>query len=301
MPIPNFAVFMLPTLRFLSDGQEHSASELVEFFVKEFKLSDAERQEMLPSGQTTILDNRAGWARTYLKKAGLLEPTRRGFYRITPRGQEVIQQNPPHIDSNFLMQFPEFNEFLQGKHTSKNMEPPTEEPSLTLEETLENAYQRLQKQLAQDLLDKLKGCSPKFFEKVVVHVLVAMGYGGSLIDAGRAVGKSGDGGIDGIIKEDRLGLDVIYVQAKRWETVVGRPEIQKFVGALTGNRAQKGVFITTSTFSKEAFDYVAHIDRKLVLIDGETLTKLMIEHDVGVSTVARYLLKRIDSDYFLDD
>jgi len=303
MSIPDYQTLMLPTLRFFSDGQEHSARELVDALAKEFQVSAEERREMLPSGRQPVLDNRAGWARTYMKKAGLLEQTRRGVHRITKRGQDVLKKKPSRVDVDFLMQFPEFQAFRSLRHASEDLEskPEPAEQSLTLEETLETAHQQIRERLASELLDILKACSPGFFERVVVEVLVAMGYGGSLQDAGRAVGKSGDGGIDGIIKEDRLGLDVIYLQAKRWENVVGRPEIQKFVGALTGNRAKKGVFITTSGFSKDALDYVSRIDMKIVLIDGETLAQMMIEHDVGVSTVARYVLKRIDSDYFSED
>lgn len=303
MPIPDYQTLMLPTLRIFADGQEHAARQVVEVLVKEFEISDQEREERLPSGKQRVIDNRAGWARTYMKNAGLLEVMRRGVYRITSRGKDVLKKKPERIDVVFLSQFPEFQEFRALRHANDetNDLPLAPATSLTLEETLENAFQEIQSRLASEILSVLKSCSPGFFERVVVEVLVNMGYGGSLQDAGRAIGKSGDGGIDGIIKEDRLGLDVIYLQAKRWDTVVGRPEIQKFVGALTGQRARKGVFITTSSFTKDALDYVSRIEMKIVLIDGETLAQMMIEHNVGVSTVSQYTLKRIDSDYFSEE
>jgi len=302
MPIPNYQVLMLPTLQCYADGKEHAIRDVVDTLLSDFQISDEEREERLPSGKQRVIDNRAGWARSYLKNAGLIEVTRRGYHRITKRGQEVLKRKPERIDVAFLNQFPEFREFLSIEPSKTGQEIPSlQTGALTLEETLENAYEEIRTRLAAELISQLKSCSPAFFERVVVEVLVNMGYGGSLQDAGRAIGKSGDGGIDGIIKEDRLGLDVIYLQAKRWETVVGRPEIQKFVGALTGQRARKGVFITTSGFTKDALDYVSRIEMKIVLIDGETLAQMMIEHNVGVSTVSQYTLKRIDSDYFSED
>jgi len=294
---------MLPTLQFFSDGQEHFGHEIVEAMAAEFKITPEERERLLPSGRQRRFDNRVAWARFHLRKALLLEQTRRGYNQITARGRDVLKKKPDRIDMRFLMQFPEFKEFRSKRRDLENDEADAreEQQALTLEETLETAHAQIRERLADELLDTLKTCTPAFFEKVVIEVLVAMGYGGSLQDAGRAVGRSGDGGIDGIIKEDRLGLDVIYLQAKRWENVVGRPEIQKFVGALTGQRARKGVFITTSGFSKDALDYVSRIDMKIVLVDGETLAQMMIEHNVGVATMARYELKRIDSDYFSEE
>lgn len=301
MAIPDYQSLMLPALRFYSDGQEHSFRDTVESLSKEFNQTEQERKELLPSGQQEIFDNRVGWARTYLKKAGLIESTRRGYNKITKRGFEVLKQNPAKIDVVFLGQFEEFQSFRALHHPKDEVEQEPNANSKTPEESLELAYQKIRDDLSVDLLQRLKSCTPKFFERLVVEVIVKMGYGGTRLDAGKAVGKSGDGGIDGIIKEDKLGLDAIYIQAKRWEGTVGRPEIQKFVGALTGQRAKKGLFITTSNFSEDAIDYVSRIDAKVVLIDGETLAQLMIDHGVGVSTIAAYELKRIDSDYFTEE
>jgi restriction system protein len=231
--------------------------------------------------------------------ACLLEAPARGMFRVTSRGLDIIKQNPPTINIRFLEQYPEY---IFSRNPDKNNKPflETENPISiqTPEEALETSYQNLRQALADELLQTLKSCTPVFFESLVVDVLVKMGYGGTRQDAGRAVGKSGDGGIDGIIKEDRLGLDIIYLQAKRWEGTVGRPEVQKFAGALMGNGARKGVFLTTSSFTKEAADYVSAIDRKIILIDGETLAKLMIDYNVGVTTFATYDIKRVDLDYF---
>jgi restriction system protein len=292
---------MLPLLKFYADGQEHKFREAVEVLTKDFKLTDEERRELLPSGQQEVFDNRIGWARTYMKKAGLIDAPRRGFNRIMPRGLEVLKQKPQRIDVRFLTQFKEFQEFRALRHAKSDESSELESNDKTPEESLESAYQRIRNDLAADLLQRLKTCSPAFFERLVVEVIVKMGYGGTRKDAGKAIGRSGDGGIDGIIKEDKLGLDAIYIQAKRWENTVGRPEIQKFVGALTGLRAKKGLFITTSTFSSDADDYVSRIDAKVVLIDGETLAQLMIEHNVGVSAVNTYEVKKVDSDYFSEE
>ena len=256
---------------------------------------------MLPSGQQEIFDNRIGWARTYMKKAGLIEAPKRGINRISPRGMDVLKQKPQRIDVNYLTQFQEFQDFRALRHTKAEEISETQMNDKTPEESLEIAYQRIRNDLASDLLQRLNACSPAFFERLVVEVIVKMGYGGTRQDAGKAIGKSGDGGIDGIIKEDKLGLDAIYIQAKRWENTVGRPEIQKFVGALTGLRAKKGLFITTSNFSSDSEDYVSRIDAKIVLIDGETLAQLMIEYNVGVSTINTYEVKKVDSDYFSEE
>jgi restriction system protein len=292
---------MLPLLKFYSDGQDHTFREAVESLAMNFKLTEQERREMLPSGQQEIFDNRIGWARTYMKKAGLIEAPKRGVNRITPRGLDVLQKKPERIDVNYLAQFKEFQEFRTLRHAKQDEEQEAEANNKTPEEALENAYQKIRDDLAADLRKRLKTCSPAFFERLVVEVIVKMGYGGTRLDAGKAIGKSGDGGIDGIIKEDKLGLDAIYIQAKRWDNTIGRPEIQKFVGALTGQRAKKGLFITTSEFSAESEDYVSRIDAKVVLIDGETLAQLMIDHGVGVSTVNTYELKKVDSDYFSEE
>ena len=300
--VPGFQEMMLPFLKYLADKEEHSLRETIEHLSSFFELTDLEKKELLPSGQQTVLDNRVGWARTYLKKAQLIESTKRGYFRITDRGIELLGQNPIKINIALLLRYPEFVEFKKEKSQGEDID--TNEVSadtLTPEETLEYSFQKISKDLASELLNRIKGCSPRFFENLVVELLVSMGYGGSKKDAGQAVGKSGDGGIDGIIKEDKLGLDIIYIQAKRWEGTVGRPEIQKFVGALQGHRARKGVFITTSHFSKDAIEYVSMIESKIVLIDGDQLATLMIDFNLGVSKIASYEIKKIDSDYFMDE
>jgi len=293
---------MLPLLGFASDEKEHSLGEAIDFLAKKFALSKQERKDLLPSGRQPTFDNRVGWARTYLKKAGLLQITRRGYFQITQRGLQVIRSNPEKVDDNFLSQFPEFVEFKYAKRQlSEDTNKLEYNSASTPEEILEILIKRVNQYLISELLQIIKTCSPAFFEKLVIDLLVKMGYGGTRRDAARTVGRSGDGGIDGIIKEDPLGLDVVYIQAKLWEHSVGRPEIQKFVGALQGVQARKGVFITTSKFTREAREYVLLIDSKIVLIDGETLAQFMIEHNVGVNPVASYEVKRIDSDYFADE
>lgn len=265
----------------------------------EFKLTESERKEMLPSGQQTYFHNRVGWARTYLKKAGLVESPRRGIIKITDRGIQVLKSNPARIDSDFLNQFPEFIEFKKTKHERPSLLSP-DQPE-TPEEVLENSFQSLRESLANEIIDQIKSSPPSLFDKIVVELLVRMGYGGTLKDAGQAIGKSGDEGIGGIIKEDRLGLDIIYIQAKRWDNIVGHTEIQKYAGALQGQRAKKGVFITTSDFSKDAYEYAARIYSKIVLINGQQLAQFMIDYNIGVPTVAVYEVKRIDSDYFSEE
>ena len=302
---------MLPFLRIAGDGKEHRFRDAVESLAQEFSLTDEERNVMLPSGTAPLFDNRVGWARTYLKQAALIESRKRGFFHITPRGKELLAKNLPRIDNSTLEQYQEYLDFKlrrgEPKDTSKpeaqcnqaplisTNETPTDS---TPEELFSQAYQRLRSNLEGELLEQVKGSTPAFFERLVIDLLVAMGYGGSRRDAGRAIGKSGDGGIDGIIKEDKLGLDVIYIQAKRWEGTVGRPEIQKFAGALQGQRANKGVFITTSNFSREAEEYASLITSKIILINGEQLATLMVDHNVGVSPISAFEIKRIDSDYF---
>lgn len=300
MGIPDYQTLMLPLLRFASDGEEHSLRQAIESLAVEFRLTEEELRELLPSGQSATFGNRVGWARTYLKKASLLKSTRRGYIRATDRGLDVLKSPPDRIDNEFLERFPEFVEFRnrKGGATTKTKHPAN--PTATPEETLEAANAELREGLIAELLQNIAECSPAFFERMVIDLLVSMGYGGSRKEAGQAVGRSGDGGIDGIIKEDRLGLDIIYVQAKRWEAVVGRPEIQKFAGALQGQRARKGIFITTSGFSKEAINYACSIESKLILVSGEQLANFMVDHNVGVSKVATYEVKRIDTDYFTE-
>jgi len=303
MAIPDYQSCMLPLLEFLGDQHEHSLRETIDHLATHFKLTEDELKQLLPSGQQAVFDNRVAWARTYLKQAGLLEPTRRGYFRITPRGLEVLKQKPEKINVKFLEQFKEFRDFRQRKRKphDKTKETNKEDIEKTPAEALEVAYENLREDLAKDLLQQIKKCPPSLFEKIVVELLVKMGYGGSRKDAGQAIGRSGDEGIDGIIKEDKLGLDIIYIQAKRWENTISRPEIQKFAGALQGQRARKGIFITTSNFSKEAIEYVTKIDTKIILIDGDQLAQYMIDNDVGVSPVAKYEVKKIDLDYFTDE
>ncbi|MFG6439296.1 restriction endonuclease [Pelomonas margarita] len=291
---------MLPLLKSAQDGGEHTMRQTVERLAVDFNLSQEEQTELLPSGQQAVFTNRVAWARFYLKKAGLIDSPRRGSLKITERGLSVLANSPTTIDNKFLDQYQEFKEFRESSKSPQMVQSPTstEEELQTPEENLEQAHQRIRSELAEELLQKILVCSPAFFEHLVVELLVKMGYGGSRKDAGERVGQSGDGGIDGIIKEDRLGLDTIYIQAKRWQGTVGRPEIQKFVGALSGQRAKKGVFIATSRFTADAIEYVSLIETKVVLIDGGKLAALMIDFDVGVSTQATYVIKKIDSDYF---
>ena len=298
--IPDYQTVMLPLLRYLNDGQERTSAEAVEALSAEFGLSTDERQKLLPSGASTVIANRVGWAKTYLKKAGLIDQTRRSFFRISKLGQIALARKPGRIDIGFLEEFPGFQEFRAIRRQDNSASSPQTIDN-TPEEALEEAYLRLRTGWESDLLQRVKSASPDFFERLVVNLLVNMGYGGSFRDAGQAVGRSGDGGIDGIIKEDRLGLDVIYIQAKRWEGCVGRPELQKFAGALQGQRARKGVFITTSTFSKEAKEYVDKIDSKIILLDGAALASLMVDFSVGVSPVRSYPLLKVDPDYFTEE
>lgn len=279
MAIPDYQTLMLPVLKLASDEKEHKFSQAVEELADEFSLTQEERSELLPSGSQAVFNNRVGWARSYLKQAGLLKSPKRGFFTISESGLEFLKTNPVKIDSSTLEQFPEFIEFKNRKRDkSENNdvaeEATEQEETQTPEDSLASAYSKLRSALETEILSSVKEASPSFFERLVVDLLVKMGYGGNRKDAGKALGKSGDGGIDGIINEDRLGLDVIYIQAKRWEGTVGRPEIQKFAGALQGQRARKGVFITTSNFTKEAKEYVSMIDVKIILIDGDLLSSL---------------------------
>jgi len=302
MSIPDYQSLMLPLLKLAGDRKEHSLREAIEALAAQFGLTQAERNELLPSGRQATFDNRVGWARTYLVKAGLLHVPQRARFQITERGLATLAEKPVGINVSYLRRFPEFVEFQAGAaRKEKEGKEPVREEAVTPEEAIEVAYQRIQEELAKDLLETVKSCSPAFFERLVIDLLVKMGYGGTRKDAGEAIGRSGDGGIDGIIKEDRLGLDVVYVQAKRWNGTVGRPEIQSFAGALQGQRARRGVFITTSDFSQPAVQFASTIDSKIVLIDGQALAQLMIDYNIGVTLVATYELKRMDSDYFAED
>jgi len=301
--VPDFQTLMLPFLRFASEGREHAMNEAREALAAEFRLTAEDRTALLPSGRQAVFDNRVAWAKVYLQRAGLLDSPRRGHFRISERGRDVLRDPPERVTVKYLERFPEFVEFRSAtkERSEAGEQGTTKAEGETPEETLESAYQRLRGDIAADLLGRVKGCSSQFFERLVVELLLRMGYGGSRKEAGEAIGRAGDEGIDGIINEDRLGLDVIYLQAKKWDGTVGRPEIQKFVGALHGKRAKKGICITTGTFSSEAVQYVATIDPKVVLIDGQQLANLMIDWNVGVAPVASYEVKRIDSDYFAEE
>ena len=301
---------MLPFLQHIADGNEHSNSEIQDALATHFALTNEEIEQYLPSGGQRIFYNRVHWAKSYLNMAGIVEYTRRGYFRLTSRGKAVLENNPTDINNRYLQQFPEFvANFRKPKSENRNSTSDSDdstdqalinetEQTSTPEEVLVNSYLTIRKKLVVEILAKVKMCSPSFFENLVVELLVKMGYGGTIEDAGRSIGRSGDEGIDGIIKEDRLGLDVIYIQAKKWEAAVGRPEIQKFVGALAGKRAKKGVFITTSRYTQEAIEYVNTIETKIVLLDGEQLADLMIDYSLAVNVVQTYTVKRIDNDYF---
>lgn len=300
MTIPGFQSLMLPFLKITQDGNEHSISEMFEKLGDQFKLSDEERRELLSSGRQSKFENRVHWTKSYLQKACLLESTGRAKFKITPRGIQVLKTNPSEIDVMFLNQYPEFVEFhKRGKKAEQRL--PEEEHKENLRtplEALELSYQTIRQSLANELLDTVKKCRPQFFESLVVDLLLAMGYGGSRKDAGSAIGRTGDGGIDGIIKEDKLGLDVVYIQAKRWSGTIGVPEVQAFAGSLEGFRARKGVMISTAKFSQKSYEYIGKIEKKIVLIDGEQLAQMMIDNGIGVTEINHFVVKRIDQDYF---
>lgn len=298
MPIPDFQSFFRPLLELASDGKEHSLQEARKTIAAKMALHEEDLKELLPSGTQRKYDNRVAWAKSYFVQARVLETLRRGYFKITERGIELHRRGLKRIDVRVLNEYPEFVEFSKPKGSK---EEETTIQTETPEETLQRAYESIRGELAGQILEKIKGNSPAFFEKLVVDLMVAMGYGGSRADAGKSIGGSGDEGVDGIIKEDRLGLDVVYLQAKRWEATVGRPEVQKFVGALHGKRAKKGVFITTGRFSDDARKYVETIDPRVILIDGRTLAELMIDFNLGTTTSGTYEIKRIDSDYYSEE
>ncbi len=303
MAVPKYYEFMKPLLSILSDGRVHKLQDLYAALAEHFHLTDEDRSEYIPSGRQPLYHNRIGWAKTYLNKAGLTEPTGRGLIRITDLGKSVLVDNPDQIDQKYLLKFPQFEEFVGSKIEPEQslITTPIKETDRTPLEDLVNAYKKIYSRLQDELLQEVIQLSPDQFERLVVELVVAMGYGGTAEDAAQVVGKTGDEGIDGIINEDKLGLDIIYIQAKRWQCTVGRPEIQKFAGALQGQKAQKGIFITTSSFTKDALDYVNNIQSKIILIDGSRLAELMFDHNIGVTPVASYEIKKIDSDYFTED
>lgn len=307
MDIPKYDEWYLPLLRLLVDGKVHPMSEVFETLADQAGLDAVTKAQLLPSGTSPTYRNRIGWARTYLKQAGLLRSPARSQIELTPRGfdavKELQRQGLQQIDNAWLDRYPEFVEWR--RRSIKNPGTVEDDMVLTSEssaesptDTMERVYSILCSDLASELLERVKQAPPTFFEKIVVDLMLAMGYGGARENAGRTVGRTGDGGIDGVIDEDRLGLDKIYLQAKRWESSVGRPVVQAFSGSLDGERATKGVLITTSSFSKDAVNFVRKIAKKIVLIDGRQLAELMIQHNVGVSVENTYTLKRVDGDYF---
>jgi restriction system protein len=303
VPIPDFQSLMLPLLELVSDGQDHLMKDVTRGLADRFELTQDERRQLLPSGQQTFISNRVAWAKAHMKMAGLLENPVRGYIGVSPLGRELLQKKLPKIDLRVLRQYPSYLEFVRKTPARDHSEDENHvDESKTPKEVIDAAYKTLRAALAKELLERVRASSPQFFEDVVVRLLVAMGYGGSLTDAGQRIGRSGDGGVDGIIKEDRLGLDVVCIQAKRWESAVGRPVVQAFVGSMEMYRARKGVLLTTSTVSSDALDYVNRIEsKKVVLIDGETVSELMIDYNIGVSVAETYLVKKVDLDFFNEE
>lgn len=305
MSIPKYDEMYREFLDCLADGQAHKSKEVKDIVAKRLSISAKEREELLPSGKQALFDNRIGWTRTYLKKAGLVQSPARGIYVLTPAGKQVLLENPAKIDNTYLQRFESFRNFVSADQSEENegMNVPTVS-SQTPQDVLDDAFRKINQTLCDDLLAEIVKQSPAFFEHLVIKLLTQMGYGGTVEHAGEVIGQSGDEGIDGIIREDKLGFNLIYIQAKRWDcdATVGRPEIQKFVGALAGQGASKGLFITTAKFTKEARQYAEkQHTTKVVLVDGQTLARLMIEYNLGVSTEATYRIKRIDTDFFSDD
>lgn len=304
MPIPNFQAVFLPLLKDLSIG-ERSAQETVAALATQFNLTPDELSERLPSGKQPKFVNRVAWAKAHLKAAGLAESPRRGVYRLTELGRATLAENPERVDIRYLERFPSYNAFRYGtdndeaplvaKHAGDQNEAVEVR---TPDDLIDEGFLQHRAALSSDLRERIASMPPSAFEQLVVDLLTAMGYGGPQEDAGLVVGRGGDEGIDGVIKEDRLGLETIYIQAKRWQGSVGRPEIQRFAGALQGQRARKGVFITASSFTKDAQAYASAIQTTIVLVDGTQLAELMIDHGVGVTSVKTYEIKRVDSDYF---
>ncbi|MDH4182904.1 MAG: restriction endonuclease [Nitrospinota bacterium] len=308
MAIPDFQSCMLPLLDACADGKEKSYKEIVPQLAALFKLSQEEEKSLLPSGRAPLFYNRVAWAKTYLQKAGLIEPVKRGVFKITKKGATTLKENPGQINIKYLMRFDEFNKTRGIANQISSIQKEEDIPESILEvnktpdEQIAEGYKIIREELSSELLTQVKNSSWQFFERLVIDLLLAMGYGESRESSAKALGGSGDEGVDGVINEDKLGLDVIYIQAKKWsESVIGRPEIQKFVGALQGKRAKKGVFITTSSFTKDAVKYAANIDTRVILIDGERLANLMIDYDIGVAIKEKYEIKRMDSDYFIED
>ena len=300
MAVPDYETLMLPVLEYLSDGQVRKTAQLVSYIAERFKLSPDDLKQLIPSGRAKLLNNRVGWACTYLRKAGLISSPRRAYNQITDDGTRVLAGHPQKIDITFLQQFPKFRQFQED---SKAIEKQEAKASATLteqtpEEIIGAQSELINSSLAADLLEQITTMSPDAFEQLVVDLLLAMGYGGTAEDAGRAIGKSNDGGIDGVIMEDVLGLDTIYIQAKKWKGTVPVKEVRDFAGALMSKRSGKGVFITTSNFPPSADEFVKSVGLKIILIDGKRLASLMIKYNLGVTTTSTIEIKQIDSDYF---
>lgn len=300
MAVPDFQSMMLPLLEAIADGAEHSNAEIAEIIAARLGVTNADREIMLPSGQQTVFTNRVAWAKAYLKKAGLLQSPKRGTLQLTADGTKALAEKLDRINIRYLRKFESFEKSRSAPDVSETPVVSGDVVAATPEELIDAGYQSLRDELIVEIIEQVKRCSPQFFERLVVKLLVAMGYGGSLEDAAQVLGRSGDGGIDGTIKEDKLGLDVICIQAKRWEGTVGRPVVQAFAGSMEGFRARKGVLITTSSFSKDAEDYITRIERKIVLVDGQRMAELMIAHNVGVTVMQTYEIKRVDSDFFTE-
>jgi restriction system protein len=314
MAIPDYQTLMLPVLRLSAEGQ-HRVIDVIDRIADEFGLSAAEREQLLPSGKQRVLHNRIHWAKFYLTKAGLIDVPSRGHFVATGTGRELLAKKPGRIDVAMLEELsPAFQEFLNGQRHGDQIGGSVEGapvaapvtspiPANTPEEQIENAYRALHSALASDLVERVMRNSPAFFERLIIELLVKMGYGGSHTDAAKQLGQSGDGGVDGVINEDRLGLDRVYIQAKCYsaDRSIGRPDVQGFLGSLVGQGASKGVFVTTSTFSGHAKEFVRHLPQRIVLIDGTTLAELMIEHGVGVRTSRELELKKLDEDFFADE
>jgi len=313
MAVPDYQTLMHPALVVLSDGRERALRDARSLIALQLDLSESDLAELIPSGRQTLFANRANWAHVYLKQAGLLRTVRRGIYQITDRGREALRECPGSINNVYLRQFPEFLDFLERSiGSSGDSETPKQAASApgndrrdaqTPDEQVREGYRRARGGVAAEVLDRVRRASPAFFELVVVDLLVAMGYGGSHADAASVIGRSGDGGVDGIIKEDKLGLESIYIQAKRWKegSTVGRPEIQQFAGALQGQKARKGVFITTSSFTRDAAEYANAVQATIILIDGLQVAQLMLDHGVGVSVQETFKLFKVDEDYFAEE
>lgn len=307
--IPDYQTMMLPVLKIAGDGKEHRISEVVSQLGQDYKLTESELEELLPSGKQTVFGNRVHWAKTYLSQSKLVENTSWGRFTITDRGRSVLAEKPARIDRKFLSRFAEFNTFVGGQKASAipmaphEMEKTAETATKTPDELLRSTIDEMEASLASELLSRILAATPAFFEQLIVDLLLAMGYGGSRKGAGRAIGKSGDGGLDGVIDQDQLGLDRIYIQAKRYnpDNPVSEPDIRGFSGSLGANKASKGVFVTTSYFTKPAIDFAERTPHKIVLIDGNELTRMMIRHNVGIRIAETFHIKKIDEETFSDE